>query len=522
MPGVPNKTRLESSVKKFNPHFIYMFQGTTLPRKTSNKTSNKKDNDPGSPKRVKDKREWRQALFKNVTAKSPRQVTPGRRSSQSILFSLQGTDGKSKSENTLSAKASRRAFVRKRWRKAMEQQLMLIRMANKNTDLAVSKELAEKEAKSQHKKRLEQLWAPLWQNAPKEWNDGKLRMCVRAGVPAHLRGRYLMAIAERFSASSKPSQKYVDLLMQPCIYRHAIRIDIGRTFPDVPYFSKAMGRGQSLLYNCMAAYSNLDEEVGYCQGLCFPGGLFLLQLNEEDAFTSLTSALYEHGLREQYMPDMHMLQVQLYQFSRLLHDVCRPVYARLAELEIEPYFYVSQWFLCWFSSNFPKEFAVRMLDFIMLDGKSVMFKMACALLILNKDKILSSADFESTVRVLQHGISSDSPPAQDVPKLLDMVDVSTAQLDQYASEFQLMKKELPAMYINPEDAVKECSKLVEKLMDCENDKARLQMDLDTSQEQLNHAKSALQSMAAELQGLQKELSFVRGGIALDSVSDSEV
>jgi hypothetical protein len=28
------------------------------------------------------------------------------------------------------------------------------------------------------------------------------------------------------------------------------------------------------------------------------------------------------GLRDQYMPDMHLLKVQLYQLSRLLHDEC--------------------------------------------------------------------------------------------------------------------------------------------------------------------------------------------------------
>ena len=323
-----------------------------LPRKGS------KSKDPGSPqRRPKDKREWRQSLFKAVTAKSPRQHTPGRRSSQSILFSLP-----LKMECGDFTKATeRRAFVRRRWRKAMEQTLMLTRMAKQNEDLDVSKKLAAQAASSQQKQRLEQLWAPMWATPPTEWDPVQLRSCVRAGMPAHLRGRYLIALAQRFKAASKPSKKYVDLLMQPCIYRHAIRIDIGRTFPDVPYFSKEMGSGQALLYNCMAAYSNLDEEVGYCQGLCFPAGLFLLQMNEEDAFKTVTSVLFEHGIREQYMPDMIVLQVQLYQFSRLLHDVCRPVYERLAELGIEPYFYVSQWFLCWFSSNFPKSFAERLL-----------------------------------------------------------------------------------------------------------------------------------------------------------------
>ena len=60
--------------------------------------------------------------------------------------------------------------------------------------------------------------------------------------------------------------------------------------------------------------------------------------------------------------------------------------------------------------------------------------------------------------------------ARALPTL--QVAVSQPQLDRYAAEFRLMREEMPAMYINPDDAVKECSKLVEKLMDCENEKSR--------------------------------------------------
>ena len=55
---------------------------------------------------------------------------------------------------------------------------------------------------------------------------------------------------------------------------------------------------------------------------------------------------------------------------------------------------------------------------------------------------------------------------------------------------------------------------------------RLQLDLDTTHEQLNHAKSALQSMAAELQGLQQEVALLRGSgrqtISVEEASDSDV
>lgn len=39
------------------------------------------------------------------------------------------------------------------------------------------------------------------------------------------------------------------------------------------------GPGQLALYNLLKAYSLLDPEVGYCQGLCFVAGVLLLHVN---------------------------------------------------------------------------------------------------------------------------------------------------------------------------------------------------------------------------------------------------
>lgn len=55
---------------------------------------------------------------------------------------------------------------------------------------------------------------------------------------------------------------------------------IGRTFPNHTYFMSPFGPGQLALYNLLKAYSLLDPEVGYCQGLCFVAGVLLLHVSE--------------------------------------------------------------------------------------------------------------------------------------------------------------------------------------------------------------------------------------------------
>lgn len=87
-------------------------------------------------------------------------------------------------------------------------------------------------------------------------------------------------------------------------------VSAGRTFPTHPYFSAQLGAGQLSLYNILKAYSLLDQEVGYCQGLSFVAGILLLHMGEEEAFTMLKFLMFEMGLRKQYRPDMIILQVE--------------------------------------------------------------------------------------------------------------------------------------------------------------------------------------------------------------------
>lgn len=53
----------------------------------------------------------------------------------------------------------------------------------------------------------------------------------------------------------------------------------GRTYPGHPYFKQVLGSGQLSLFSLLKAYSVVDEEVGYCQGLSFLGGILLLHVS---------------------------------------------------------------------------------------------------------------------------------------------------------------------------------------------------------------------------------------------------
>lgn len=126
------------------------------------------------------------------------------------------------------------------------------------------------------------------------------------------------------------------MLEQSTTHQHSILLDLTRTFPTHPNFSKKFGAGQLALFNVLKAYAILDRQVGYCQGLSFIVGILLLHVNnsEENAFYLLKYLMIDLNLREQYKPDMKGLQKFMYQFSRLLYEECPQLYKHLEDNEI--------------------------------------------------------------------------------------------------------------------------------------------------------------------------------------------
>ncbi|KAF3825274.1 hypothetical protein GH733_005908 [Mirounga leonina] len=216
----------------------------------------------------------------------------------------------------------------------------------------------------------------------------------------------------------------------------------GRTFPTHPYFSAQLGAGQLSLYNILKAYSLLDQEVGYCQGLSFVAGILLLHMGEEEAFNMLKFLMFEMGLRKQYRPDMIILQIQMYQLSRLLHDYHRDLYNHLEEHEIGPSLYAAPWFLTVFASQFPLGFVARVFDMIFLQGSEVIFKVALSLLGSHKPLILQHENLETIVDFIKNTLPNLGLVQMEktISQVFEM-DISK-QLQAYEVEYHVLQEEL--------------------------------------------------------------------------------
>lgn len=188
--------------------------------------------------------------------------------------------------------------LRELWRTAIRQTILLQGMEKENARLqARHNEHELKKIKLDYDEII-----PCDRQAIERWDtyiDKELRIsnkrdpkvllhAIKTGVPRSKRGDIWLYLAEQYSMNTAPvdikkfpnfNTPYKVLLKSLTEHQHAIFIDLGRTFPNHTYYRAALGIGQLSLFNILKAYSILDPELGYCQGLGFICGILLLHVS---------------------------------------------------------------------------------------------------------------------------------------------------------------------------------------------------------------------------------------------------
>lgn len=237
---------------------------------------------------------WRQEILQRV-------VTPSKNGNEadalmSPLRTRNGIRQRSKQE-----KRTKEEF-RDLWKTAIRQTIMLIRMEKENERLQARQDEHErKKVKLDYDEIV-----PIDRQAVDRWNEfiGKesnvagvlahkcdpkvVLQSIRGGVPRSIRGEVWKFLAYQYALDHAPvdikkfpnyNTNYNVLLKSLTEHQHAIFIDLGRTFPNHQYYKASLGVGQLSLFNILKAYSILDPELGYCQGLGFICGVLLLHVS---------------------------------------------------------------------------------------------------------------------------------------------------------------------------------------------------------------------------------------------------
>ncbi|NWI54474.1 TBCD4 protein, partial [Calyptomena viridis] len=465
-----------------------------------------------------------------------------------LVLVLQNEDGPDKTGERKNSEE-----LQSLWRKAIHQQILLLRMEKENQKLEASRdELQSRKVKLDYDEV-----GTCQKDAINVW-DKKLLNCrakircdmedihstLKEGIclPKSRRGEIwqFLAVQHRVrhrlpNKQQPPDISYKELLKQLTAQQHAILVDLGRTFPTHPYFSAHLGAGQLSLFNLLKAYSLLDKEVGYCQGISFVAGVLLLHMSEEQAFEMLKFLMYDLGFRKQYRPDMMSLQIQMYQLSRLLHDYHRDLYNHLEENEISPSLYAAPWFLTLFASQFPLGFVARVFDIIFLQGTEVIFKVALSLLSSQETSIRGCESFENIVDFLKTTVPDMTQPQMEkiITQVFEM-DISK-QLHAYEVEYHVLQDELQEN-VSPCDEGEPLEKLerannhlkrqnmdlLEKLQVAHAKIQSLEASLETILTRENKMKTVIQSLEQEKITYQKTLEQIVKYLPAEALSDCEL
>ncbi|KAL3211944.1 hypothetical protein MRX96_008204 [Rhipicephalus microplus] len=420
-----------------------------------------------------------------------------------------------------------REELRSLWRKAIQEQVLLIRMEKENRQLQASQdEVSSKRLRLDYEEvgggpcdaETAERWDELLARPPGgRINPDTLQELVQSGVPRHRRGEIWLLLAEQYQLRSSPineidsSTTYEQLLNQLTTHQHAILIDLGRTFPSHPFYRDSLGAGQLSLYNLLKAYSLLDPQVGYCQGLSFVSGVLLLHMTEEQAFSMMKHLLFHLGLRRQYKQDMGALQVQLYQLCRLLYSRHRELYQHLDHFDIAPALYAAPWFLTLFASQFPLGFVSRLFDAIFLQGMEAVFKAALSLLSYFSDTLLSCNSFESIMECFKNTLPAlDAPMMEGIVSGMFSLDLGQ-ELVSYQVEYHLLQEEM--VYTPKRPGVSSADleenrtlrrqnmELLEQLQVANNNVSRLEASVSSYQGTVQHLEKRIRQLEDERDAL---------------------
>uniref|UniRef100_A0A3B3RRH9 TBC1 domain family member 4 n=1 Tax=Paramormyrops kingsleyae TaxID=1676925 RepID=A0A3B3RRH9_9TELE len=510
-----------------------------------------------TPRRVS----WRQKIFLRVASPMSKPAADGLDGSELLplsprtsthdrepLASLLPRGPSGPGEGCRRTSADYRAL----WKKAIHQQILLLRMEKENQRLEASRdELHIRKMKldyqevGQCSKEVQAVWEKKLSipgRSQIQWDKEEIYNTLCQGVPKSRRGEVWHLLSQQHRLRHRlpcrqqpPDISYQDLLKQLTAQQHAILVDLGRTFPTHPYFSAQLGAGQLSLYNLLKAYSLLDTEVGYCQGISFVAGLLLLHMSEEQAFDMLKFLMYDVGFRRQYRPDMISLQIQMYQLSRLLHDYHRELYNHLEEHEICPSLYAAPWFLTLFTSQFPLGFVARVFDFLFIQGTEVVFKVALCLLSSHEGEIMECDSFEGIVDYLKTTIPNltQDQMEQTMKQVLEM-DISK-QLHAYEVEYLVLQDEMLDSTTLPDDMdrldklektnaqlKKQNMDLLEKLQAARVKIQSLEVNVENFMLRESKMKHLIRSLEQEKASYQRTIERMRGALPPDVLSDVEL
>lgn len=191
------------------------------------------------------------------------------------------------------------------------------------------------------------------------------------------------------------STSYESLYASENRWSHLIVTDTSRTFPEHAEFTEDH---RAALFRILNAYANLNQDVGYCQGMNFVAGLLLIVSKSEYETFWMFVRLMDYGkLNELYMEKFPLLHRYIRAFDLLMEESIPELREHFLAENLDPAVYLHRWFLTLFINCLPLDTVLVIWDVIVCDGPPVMLSISVALLKVLED-VLIQMNFEDIVK----------------------------------------------------------------------------------------------------------------------------
>lgn len=140
--------------------------------------------------------------------------------------------------------------------------------------------------------------------------------------------------------------------------------------------------GQAKLRRVLRAYSLYDQDVGYCQGMNFLAGMFIIHVEEEEAFWLLVAVMNDKPCRMRGLFGEGMLEAHqvLYIAEKLISQFHPKLAKHFDKEKIHITMFATQWLLTIFTSSFPFNVVTRIWDCFLSEGWKVPYRIMLAIL----------------------------------------------------------------------------------------------------------------------------------------------
>ncbi|KAI1727804.1 rab-GTPase-TBC domain-containing protein [Ditylenchus destructor] len=253
-----------------------------------------------------------------------------------------------------------------------------------------------------------------WLQMLEEWKQlrpTKLDKRIWKGIPETLRivfWKKLLGVDE-MKAHAKENL-YLELLMRARLISKDVKqidLDINRTYRDHLAFRRRYDVKQQSLFNVLAAYAMFNTEVGYCQGMSQIAAVFLMYMDEEDAFWCLHSLMVNkkytmHGFFVPGFPKLHRFQNH---YEKVIQKYLPKVKRHFDNASIPPIYLTKWWFGC-FLDRVPFALAIRIWDVFLYEGDAILIAMAYNIIKMHRKTILKS-QMEAFMEFIQHRLAEN-------------------------------------------------------------------------------------------------------------------